>query len=317
VNEVEALAGRLAAIANDPKTAAMVGERGRGFARETQRSIPFPHRIEQILTSAAARQRLRPSIERRASDRVEEAPAGHAAFPLTRLVAQEMAKAEGWPEKLNAESAREATDAIWAQRVLELAERRVAAGEPQARPLVLAIRIEIAIARMEDGADSSRSGDEIDPLFRLQSKRWAMKNGAIADLVPVRAPALRMIEFDYDVSKYLGAQSIAAFPKTVPASRSYILAFKRSGEERKDPLLIDELTARVLQLSDGTRTVSEIVRKFDPESDASAAADNIRWIEGLFLLGLISLRDTPLDPIDQAAGHFSGWIQNVETVPRR
>jgi hypothetical protein len=95
-------------------------------------------------------------------------------------------------------------------------------------------------------------------LFRLHLKSWAMQEGTLAGLFPVREPHLRVIEFDCDVSKFLGAQSVAAFPVITAPGPSYIVAFGRSVDRRQEPLFIDELTARILQLSNGTRTVSEI-----------------------------------------------------------
>jgi hypothetical protein len=68
------------------------------------------------------------------------------------------------------------------------------------------------------------------------------------------------------------------------------VAFGRSGGLARDPLLVDEVTAQILRLSDGTRTASDIVRRLNGEAGASAA-DNLAWIEGLFVRGLISLTD--------------------------
>jgi glycosyltransferase involved in cell wall biosynthesis len=312
VDDIEVLSSRLAAIVNDPETAVVVGARGREFARETQRGIPFPDKIERILTIAAARESPPLSMTWRTDDQ-GGASEGRDRFPLTRLVAAEIAKTGGGPEDLTSGSVQKATDTSWAARVLEATERCAATGEPSVRPLALAVRIEIAIALMEGEADAACPGELVDPLFRLQLKQWAMKEEAMAELIPVRSPGLRMLELDCDVSKFLGAETIAAFPKTIPRGQSYILVFESSKGRQRDPLLVDELTARILRLSEGTLTVSEIVGKLNPEMDASALLDNFKWIKSLFLFGLVSLRDSTLYQINEAAGRFSRWTQSVET----
>jgi hypothetical protein len=78
------------------------------------------------------------------------------------------------------------------------------------------------------------------------------------------------------------------------------VAFGGSEDERRDPLLVDELTVRILRLSDGTRTSAEIVEALIKDGGTSADDDHIAWIEELFLLGLLSLRDTRVEPVAQA-----------------
>ena len=64
------------------------------------------------------------------------------------------------------------------------------------------------------------------------------------------------------------------------------MAFVRSGDRQAGPLLVDGLTARALELSDGTRTAAEIVEALDREFDSGATEDTLGWIEKLFLRGL-------------------------------
>jgi glycosyltransferase involved in cell wall biosynthesis len=282
VNNVEELSSQLGRLAEDPETAAAIGARGRAFAREVQRDIPFPQALERVLVSVAAQQCVAASTISRASD--ETPPQNrHGRFPLTHLVAAAIGM------KL---ALAEASDLMWARQVLDVVEDDIAGGESESRSLALAVRIEIAIAMAEDDADKSSPTESSDPLFRLSLKRWAVAEGALPELVAIAEPRLRIIEFDFDVSEFLGAQTIAAFPKIAPAGRSHIVAFGRSDDGRRDPLFIDEITARILQLSDGTRTISRIIASLEFES--SRIADNVKWIENLFLLGLVSLRDAPV-----------------------
>ena len=180
--------------------------------------------------------------------------------------------------------------------MLAAAER--GAADPALRPLAQAVRIEIAVATAEDEADAA--APDGDPLFRLRLKRWAMPPGGVAGLMPVRDPQIRIVEFDYDVSGFLGAQSVAAFPAVAEPRPSHIVAFGGADGERRDPLLVDELTVRILRLSDGTRTAAEIVATLTEDGKASVDDDSIAWIEDLFLLGLLSLQDTRAEPRPEA-----------------
>jgi hypothetical protein len=54
-------------------------------------------------------------------------------------------------------------------------------------------------------------------------------------------------------------------------------------------LVVDGRTARILELSDGTRTAAEILGQLDDEH-AGPRENELGWIEYLFLHGLISLQ---------------------------
>ncbi len=282
VNDIEVLSERLAAIAQDPQTVAAVGARGRAFAREQQRGTDFPLRLVRILESAAARKRAPARV-------ADSAGADHPRFSLTQLVAAAIADNDRGE---TAAPGQPADDLPWARQVLAALERGMADDAARWRPLVQAVRIEIAVAVAEDEA----TGPAADPLFRLRLKRWAMQPGAVAGLVPIRDAQIRIVEFDYDISGFLGAQTIAAFPAIAEPRRSYIVAFGGAEGERRDPLLVDELTVRILRLSDGTRTAMEIAGALIGDGDPSAGDDSIAWIEDLFLLGLLSLQDSRAEP---------------------
>src|SRR5262249_54384550 len=139
VDDIEVLSARLAMIADSPETAAAIGRRGHKFAAEWQQGMQFPHRLEQILSSAAARQPV--SGRGPADGRKAEAEA--TRFPLTGLVAARMADA-GFVEGLNSRSPGQ-RDLAWARGVLESVEQSLSAGNTSCQPLALAIRTEIAV----------------------------------------------------------------------------------------------------------------------------------------------------------------------------
>jgi hypothetical protein len=50
------------------------------------------------------------------------------------------------------------------------------------------------------------------------------------------------------------------------------------------------MTAEILRLCDGMRTVSDVCDAMGPKGEA-LTVQTIAWIENLFVLGLVSLRD--------------------------
>jgi hypothetical protein len=228
-----------------------------------------------------------PAAGRRPADG-RRAEAQASRFPLTGLVAARMADsgfAEGSNSRLSGQS-----DLAWARRVLESVEQSLSAGDTSCQPLALAIRTEIAVAVTEEEADNTPSTESIDPLFRLQLRQGALRNSDLASLFPLTNAELRIVAFDYDVSQFLGVQSTSDFPATVTPGRSYIAVFGRSPHGRREPLLIDALTAEILRLCDGMRTVSDITDAIGPKGEA-LTTQTVAWIENLFVLGLVSLRD--------------------------
>jgi glycosyltransferase involved in cell wall biosynthesis len=298
VNDIDLVSERLATLVREPETAAAIGARGRAFALEVQRHIPFPDRLESILAAAAQRQR-RSDISGAAAA-VAPVETGDR-FLLTRLVAALMAKLGSQPEILRSAAP---AGLPWARQVLSTVEQRMAGGVKTLQPLALAVQVEIAVATAEEEADAAGPVPHVDPLFRLHANRWAMKDCDVAELVPVRDPRLRIIRFEFDVAQFLRARSVAELPLDATPRPSFVAIFASCGGERRDPLLVDELTAEILRLSDGALTASEILAELGEEAGPSGVCDDIKWIENLFRLGLISLRDSPVrDDAVVAARH--------------
>jgi hypothetical protein len=163
-----------------------------------------------------------------------------------------------------------------------------------ADPMASAIKVEIAIAEVEGEADCPAKGS--DPLFRLHMGRWAMDQQDLAGLIPVRDPQLRVLEFDFEISGLLAAQSVAEFPVLLSQRPSYVVAFVRNEHEQREPLLVDRATAQILNLCDGTRTAAQIASQLNHDEDA-AIEDNLRWIEELFQRRLILLDEARGDSV--------------------
>jgi glycosyltransferase involved in cell wall biosynthesis len=292
VNDTDALSEALAAIVRNPRAAMAIGARGRAFALELQRDIPFPQTLERTLEAAAARQKI-PHV----GGHLTFGPATRVAesrFPLTQLVAAAIDQSFGNQDANNASvPAGPAIDLACAERVLEAVERGIADGRPALGPLAAAVRIELAVAAAED--DGEQSDIPADPLFRLRSQQWPTSADGLAGLAPVRDPRLRILEFDHDVADFLGARTAADLPAVTRPGPSYIVAFGGPSGGRREPLLVDRLTAHILMLSDGKRSAAALARELGRQSDASVEADNLEWIEHLFVCGLIGLRDMPTD----------------------
>jgi hypothetical protein len=322
VNDIAKLSGQLAAIVKDPRPTGAVGARARDFARELQRDMSFPQTLDRILAAAATRNGVPPSL----SWRRNSAPTSslNDRFPLTRLVAASFGQTNEDRDKgadarkrtsdLGTDLASDlASDLAWARDVLAAAEQRTIDGMTTRQLLAPPVRIEIAIAEAESEADSARSPQPRDPLFRLDIQHWAMEDEDLGALVPVRDAQLRLVEFDYDVSRYFGACSIEAFPTALAPGPSYIIAFGCPNGIRREPLFVDARTACILMLSDGSRTAAEIVRELDHQINQPTAAGILKRIEHLFVAGLIGLRDKHVDSLAEDRNKAAGsW-----TTPKR
>ena len=283
VNDVEILSDRLTAIVRDPGPAAAVGARGRKFAHDQQQDSEFPARLERILEAASARKppsRMKPAST---PDDVTELDADQ--FRLTRVAAAAIDKMSAGgivpPRPAGV------IDIAVARKLLVDAERAIASGNSGLRSLARAIEIEIAIACAESESGAPTNVASLDPLFRLRSPHWALREGELATLTPKAAPHLRVLNFDYDISAFRTADRVADFPPAGNSQPSHLIVFGRSA--RQDPLLVDGLTARFLELSDGRRTVLEIIETLGAEVGAMDPDGEFEWIEDLFLWGLISL----------------------------
>jgi glycosyltransferase involved in cell wall biosynthesis len=293
VNDVGMLSERLAAIVRDPAPAADVGARGREFALELQGNIAFPRELEQALEAAVARRPIGLAAPEPTDTAASEA-AGR--FRLTKLAAAALGDANADAMTGDGTSASAPIpDLPWARRVLAAVEQRAAHGNKTLSPLAMAVRAEIAVVEAEEGADAAGPAEASDFLFRLQIGRWAMGNGDLAGLVCVCDPRLRLLAFDFDVSLLTSARTVEDVSIAIVPRRSHIVAFGQSKDGRREPLVVDELTARMLELSDGSRTSLQIVENLRREGRISGRSDGLRWIERLFAHGLLVLRDRGLD----------------------
>ena len=283
VTDIDGLASQLAAIAKDPVPAAVVGARGRAFACELQQQANFPHRLESILQSAAVGEVA--SASDGGATTTAAQPMQHRSFALTSLAEVELEK-EVHPKQRASDGSDRAIDLAWARDVLLRVRRGVKEGRRNLGALAMAVQVEVAIAEAESEIALDQ---ELDPLFRLHMKRWAMGDGDLRALVPVREPDARILEFDFDVSRFIGVRAPEKIPPSPGRGRSYIVAFARPDGHKRPPLVVDSTTARILQLSDGTRTASNLMLQLSEECGTSK--DDLDWIERLFVEGLLRLED--------------------------
>jgi glycosyltransferase involved in cell wall biosynthesis len=283
VHDVGELGQRLADIANDPAPAAAVGARGHDFARRLERQTDFPGRLDKILIAAAARKRVTAAFS---GDASKFAPPDDQ-FQLTRLCAHELHKITAGKRLLT----KAQIDIAQARAILGAIREAAAKGAKNLKPLIPAVEIEITVATAERAFGESRDGEASKVFVRLNIGRWAIDPDDFAKLLPIQNPLLNIIKFDFDISHYLTARSVDEFPAVVTKRPSYVVVFALDEGRRSEPLLVDSATARILQLSEGKLTASEIAAQLESKEGATSVDDNLAWIEELFRRGLIGMRD--------------------------
>jgi glycosyltransferase involved in cell wall biosynthesis len=290
VNDVAALSERLAAIVKDPAPTAAIGARGCMFAGDLQKDLAFPGTLERILEAAASRRKISHLAHARADDIMGNTE--NRRFPLTQIAAAEMAKGPGVASGSDVE---EPIDLTRASEVLAAIERGVREGRHDLKSLASAVHVEIAIAAAESEVVEADRAAGCDPLFSLRMRRWGLGDGEFAALLPVRDPRLRILKFNDDISEFRGARTAAELSAKPKSGPSFVVAFAGEGDAR-DPLLVDQATARILELSDGKLTAGEICQRLERERGSSAVRNDLAWIENLFVGGLVRLKHPDVDP---------------------
>jgi hypothetical protein len=292
INDVAALSEILASIAADAKTAAAIGARGRAFALDLQREIAFPQELESILVAAASRRTV--AIARSAADQ-----GVHTASQRFRLTALAVAAVAAASVRSSARGTSDVParvdDVAAAREALSAVARAAANGRPDLKSAVLAIEAEIAVAIAEN--ERSETPAARDPLFRLHGRQWALRPGDLGRLVPLRNPDVRVLAFDHAVAQFVGATTIADLPPRPRRGPGFLVAYAGGNAPPRQPLVIDARSARILELSDGTRTASQIVGALN---GGRPTKDGLHWIEALFVRGLISLRGESREAVPAA-----------------
>ena len=284
VNDIKELSGKLAAIACRPHYAADVGARGRAFALDCQQNIEFPDRLERILKIAAERRTLPSAASTAMAAGTEEA---EDRFRLTQIACLALGDTSQGP-CLGAEQVSK-SGLEYPKQVLAKLQAAIGLGSTKFQPFAQAVETEIAIAQAE-ADDESLFDTSIDPIFRMDIAEWALDIRALGGLVPVRECRSSILRFEHDISELLRIQTIADFPERLGLGPSHVLVCR--GNTSRGPQLIDRFTARILELSDGTRTCDEIAAQLDREFGRREPLNHLAWMENLFLSGLIGLTDS-------------------------
>jgi len=79
-------------------------------------------------------------------------------------------------------------------------------------------------------------------------------------------------------------------------SPRHVVAFASTNGERREPLFVSDGTARILELSDGTRTALEIAAAAGSGNGHPAGPHGLEQIEELFRSGLLMLQDARPQP---------------------
>jgi glycosyltransferase involved in cell wall biosynthesis len=286
VHDIENLSGRLAAIAGDPEPVASVAARGRAFARALEPNHRCPDALESLL-KAAARRRAPAKRKQLAANAATESD---RRFPITQAAARALASTNPIESRPG-----EPIDLPFARDTLAAAERSIARGEWSLRGAAMAIRLEIMVAEAEEAHDTE-SWQGRDPLYRLRTKRWALAEDDLALLVPVRDPQLRMMIVD--VSELQDHRAEPGFSGAPAPRLHHVVAFAHANGGGREPLFISDEAARILELSDGTRTALEISAEAESQNRSARDRSGLKLIEELFVSGLLWLQEAKLDRLE-------------------
>jgi glycosyltransferase involved in cell wall biosynthesis len=297
VHDIAALSARLAAVVRDPEPIAAVTARGQAFAQALQADARSVDRLEHLLKTAARRRS--PSKKGRSGGGVLST--GNPGFTMTLAAARLLDRTPAiQPAGQTDARPLPPIDLPQARNILTAVEQAIAAGDSGLQQAAAAIRFEIAIAETEN--DPGAGSDEtVDPLFRLRTKRWAMMGDDLPALIPVRDPRLRLIALD--ASDLPDSEASQTRPSAPP--QRHVVAFAQVDGIRRDPFFVGEGTARVLQLSDGTRTALEIAKDIDARNPRKRGPPGLQHIEDLFVAGFLLLQDERIDPAKAAQPNFA------------
>jgi glycosyltransferase involved in cell wall biosynthesis len=268
VQDVAALSARLAAVVRDPEPIAFVAARGRVFAGVLQEEAKASGSLEAILIGAVKR-RVR---TRKRSMVVPNPP--HPRFPIAQAMSNIL--------KLCGDGA--AFDLPQAHETLAVVERAQNSGELSLLGVPAGIRLEIALAEAE--LPSPKVAEVQDPLFRLRIKRWALADGELGALLPTRDPQLRLLKFEASEKQTRAGRSLARKPR-----ERNIVVFAQADGQLRERLLVSEVSARILELSDGTRTAWEIADRISAENPQAGRDPALQLIEEMFAAGLLWLEE--------------------------
>jgi glycosyltransferase involved in cell wall biosynthesis len=301
IDNVAVLADRLSAIGRDPHRAAAVGARGYAFAQSLEQGIDFPAPLVRILARAADRAGSARSITPEPDP--QHPASGNGRFPIARMAIAALGRA---PSERAHDRRNGAAGLKDARRVLARIERAVADGRQELRALARGVEVEVAIATAERDADRANGAPPRDPLFRLAATPWAIEDCELPAMVPIRDPQLRVVRFDFEAAGFREVQTAADLPVDVAPGPSHIVVFAQRNGARREPVLVDSFTARVLARCDGSRTAGEIIQDLrgHPRQD-------LHWIEQLFVQGLIDLQSKTVP-----AQHSATTRRDHKVVPK-
>ena len=230
---------------------------------------------------AAAKRKPPPITSRLATTK----PAEIDGFTLTRMAVVALRNSKHEPA-LDIDKRLERHRPVLCSTVLARLRKAIGAGKENLLPFAQAVEVEIAItqAKTDEAVDGF---PEVDPLFRVNMNEWALEDGKVGSLTPVRNGRFRILRFERDISDLLRVQSVSEFPSALGPGPSHVVVF---GDTSKEPLLVDKFTARILELSDGTRTGNEIIDQLGQEFGRQKSDDQLAWIENLLLLGALGLK---------------------------
>ena len=206
-------------------------------------------------------------------------------LPVERLAAHALADRRGSDFAQAAQV--EDVNLSFARAILAEIEQAMVEGTDGLRPLAQAVELEIAIAT----ADAGTSPPPPEELARLKPRVSTLTDDDVAQFIAVRDPCLKVLRFDFDAGAFRNVASASDFPVTVAPRPSHLAVFCCDGN--RTPMLVDQYTARICELSDGSKTVRQIVRQLVRDFRDEQRLDHHAWVEELVVLGFLKLQHAP------------------------
>jgi hypothetical protein len=100
-------------------------------------------------------------------------------------------------------------------------------------------------------------------------------------------------------------QTEPAGPTAATPRPRHVVAFAQCNGERREPLFVGGGTARILELSDGTRTAQEIAAQIETDNQGLGARRALQEIEELFVSGLLWLHEDRVEATEAGASRSS------------
>lgn len=249
VNDTDELSRAFIAVAAEPDKAAAIGARGRRYVERFDTGMEFAARTEKLFERTI---KMRP-VPPLSGNETAPAP-GYASLTQMALSLVDPATREACLTSVTNES----ETPEWVAEILDWTKNSTSMAGMASGTVQTAIELDYAVrsVRADSTALETAASDDADPLFRAGGY-WALDDGDLLDLYPVREPQVRLLEFDVDIAPFISARQPADLPAIPKPGASHLMVFP-IGEDSNAVLQLDHEMALFLQQCDGKKPARRI-----------------------------------------------------------